>query len=333
MNTRLRCFSLSNFSNLSISFRPFLLGIILSLGLVIVAHAQNYVIDNTKAIPLEKSYSSFGFLKDELQGVNYLALGEASHGTEEFYRVKSTMVKHLVRQLKFKVLAFEMEETVAAELNNYVEGHEVDAKAKLKSYGLYNSQSLLDLLKWMRQYNQDFKVQAADKLKIIGFDSQAYWGDPFARDSLMAKGLIAWVKDSLSVDHKIMIWSHNTHLVRSNTWDVTNSGIKSMGNLLAKVWGDAYYFLAFDTNQGSFNVVEDGLKAYEFKQHKNLKIPTNRFFFLSYKNKPLGASIHYPLTTLFSNWQGEPEPSPAKPGIDFDGLIYIHETTASKIIR
>lgn len=274
-----------------------------------------------------KNFDQFSFLNQYLNNVKFLGLGEASHGTEEFYKIKSMIAKYVITNLDYSIIAFEIEETFVESINNYVKTGSGDIKEELKSYGLYNSDELYNLFEWIRKFN--FNKSNEDKVQIIGFDNKEYWSDPLSRDSLMAKNFVDKIENK-----KYIIWSHNTHLMKSNTWDITNSNIKAMGNFLHQYLGKDYYFIAFDTNEGNYNVIEDGsLKEYSFKMNKELFDMKMKAFFidLNSDSNPF-RDKNYMITTLFSNWQGEPKPAPSKAGVDFDGLIFVHESSSSKAI-
>jgi erythromycin esterase len=63
------------------------------------------------AIPLEsvagETFSDLAFLKNKLQGVRLVQLGESSHGIAEFYQLKSRLVQYLHREMGFEVLVME----------------------------------------------------------------------------------------------------------------------------------------------------------------------------------------------------------------------------------
>src|SRR5690606_40791155 len=81
--------------------------------------------------------------------------------------------------------------------------------------------------KWIKLYNEQQKDRS-EKVRIIGFDSQEYWADPMRRDRLMSKQLL----DQIGTG-KTILWAHQSHLVKSDTWDVGQSGVKAMGNYIA----------------------------------------------------------------------------------------------------
>jgi erythromycin esterase-like protein len=192
--------------------------------------------------------------------------------------------------------------------------------------GLYNSIELKELLEWVKTYNSK-QIHDGSKVYIIGFDSKEFWPRPFERDSLMADNLL-----QKSPKQKCIIWAHNSHLIKSNTWDVTNSNVKAMGNYLSNNLNEKYYFIALDTKKGAFNVIEDGgLKEYSFEMNKKSLHEELDNFFVGFKNYSL-ANI-YDLTHINSNWQGPPQTTPSKLAVDFDALIFVKKTSASKPIE
>jgi erythromycin esterase-like protein len=269
--------------------------------------------------------TQFSFLSQYLQHISYVGLGEASHGTQEFYEAKGQLCKYLVNNLGFTIIAFEIDELVANDLNNYVQGKTIDIIQQLKNYGLYNSAELKELFDWLKAFNHVSGPR--NQVRIVGFDRQEYWSQSFERDSLMADNLF-----SKTSEDKCIIWGHNIHLVKSNTWDVTNSNVKAMGNFISEQLGSQYYFIALDTQKGALNVVEKGkLKVYEFDIKKDLlKSKYNRFY-IDFKYSEL--NLPYQLSQINSNWQGPPGTILSKTGVDFDALIFIRETTPSKPIE
>jgi erythromycin esterase-like protein len=77
----------------------------------------------------------FSFISNYLKDISHVGLGEASHGTQEFYIAKSMLIKYLVNNLNFKIIAFEMDEQIAKDLNNFVIGGVADISTTLKDYG------------------------------------------------------------------------------------------------------------------------------------------------------------------------------------------------------
>jgi erythromycin esterase len=130
------------------------------------------------AIPLSSVEAGHGFedmqpLKEIVGDAHVVALGEATHGTREFFQLKHRMLEFLVSEMGFTVFAKEATMPEAFDVNEYVLTGEGDPAKALA--GLYfwttNTEEVLDLIEWMRRWNAD--PTHSRKVKFYGFDVQA----------------------------------------------------------------------------------------------------------------------------------------------------------------
>ena len=101
-----------------------------------------------------------------------VALGEATHGTAEFFRMKHRLFEYLVEKKGFTVFAFEANWPVVEIADRYVKTGEGSAAAALKEIGfwVWATEEVRDLIDWMRAYNS---VPGRTKLlSFTGFDMQ-----------------------------------------------------------------------------------------------------------------------------------------------------------------
>jgi erythromycin esterase len=101
-----------------------------------------------------------------------VAFGEATHGTREFFRMKHRAFEYLVEKQGFTHFTIEATMPESRAMDRYVTLGEGDP-AKLLSnlyFWTWNTQEVLDLVKWMRDYN--VRV-GAPKLRFVGFDMQS----------------------------------------------------------------------------------------------------------------------------------------------------------------
>ena len=129
------------------------------------------------AVPVETVEAGHGFndlqpLKRVLKDVRLVALGEATHGTREFFQFKHRMVEFLVREMGFRVFAIEASFSACQNINDYVMGKTDDGAKALDSQGFWtwNTEEVRSMLDWMRAYNQS--VHAEQRVKFAGFDIQ-----------------------------------------------------------------------------------------------------------------------------------------------------------------
>jgi hypothetical protein len=128
-----------------------------------------------RAIPFKTVTAGTGF--DDLAALDQIigdarivALGEASHGTAEFFRMKHRLSEYLVERKGFTVLAFEAGSPGMEILDRYVKTGQGTAAAALRDRGkLMQTQEVRDLIEWMRAYNS---VPGRGKLlSLAGFDT------------------------------------------------------------------------------------------------------------------------------------------------------------------
>lgn len=140
------------------------------------------------AIPLSTVEAGHGFadlqpLKRILRDVRLVGLGEATHGTREFFQFKHRMVEFLVREMGFRVFAIEASYAGCRNINDFIQGRTSDGAKALASQGFWtwNTEEVRAMLEWMRTYNA---TAAPDqKLKFLGFDIQ---NNREARDTVLA---------------------------------------------------------------------------------------------------------------------------------------------------
>jgi erythromycin esterase-like protein len=105
-------------------------------------------------------------------------LGEASHGTHEFYRIRAEITKRLIRERGFTAVAVEADWPDAYRVNRYVRGRSADADAVDALAGferfpqwMWRNADVLDFLGWLRAHNDT--LPADDRVGFYGLDLYA----------------------------------------------------------------------------------------------------------------------------------------------------------------
>lgn len=129
------------------------------------------------AIPLTTVEAGHGFddmvkLRKIVGHARVVGLGEATHGTREFFQMKHRMLEFLVEKMGFTVFAIEANFTESQAIDDYVLHGSGDAKAALAGayFWTWHTAEVLDLIEWMRAYNADPKHKR--KLRFYGVDMQ-----------------------------------------------------------------------------------------------------------------------------------------------------------------
>jgi erythromycin esterase len=121
---------------------------------------------------LKNDSSEFVFLNKKLKKAEVIGLGEATHGTKEFFELKSRVFKYLVQKQNVKLFGIEANFAACYDINKYVLTGEGDAKEALSrnGYWVWQSQEVLDLIEWMKNYNKG--KSAGQMIQFYGYDMQ-----------------------------------------------------------------------------------------------------------------------------------------------------------------
>jgi TonB family protein len=127
------------------------------------------------AIRLNTVEAGHGFadmqpLKKIIGDARIVSLGEATHGSREFFQLKHRMLEFLATEKGFTIFSIEANMPEAYRLNDYVLNGNGDP-AKLIA-GMYfwtwNTEEVLDMVLWMREFNKSGK----GRVQFTGFDMQ-----------------------------------------------------------------------------------------------------------------------------------------------------------------
>ena len=125
------------------------------------------------ATRLHGAPADFDELLDKIGDRRFVLLGEASHGTHEFYRLRAELTKRLIREKGFNAIACEADWPDAYRVNRYVRGHGADRDAsdalgdfKRFPQWMWRNADVLDLVGWMREHNDG----GAPQIGFYGLD-------------------------------------------------------------------------------------------------------------------------------------------------------------------
>ena len=104
----------------------------------------------------------------------FVLIGEASHGTHEFYSIRAKITKRLIAEKEFDAVAVEADWPDAYRINRYVRGigddtEAIDALGDFKRFPtwMWRNADVLDFVGWLRDYND---AHAAKKAGFYGVD-------------------------------------------------------------------------------------------------------------------------------------------------------------------
>ena len=113
------------------------------------------------AIPLHDSTADDDRLLDVVGDARIVLLGEATHGTHEFYRARAELTRRLILDRGFTAVAVEADWPDAARVNRYVRDLETDDSDAEEALGgfkrfptwMWRNADVMDFVGWLRAYN------------------------------------------------------------------------------------------------------------------------------------------------------------------------------------
>ena len=127
------------------------------------------------AIRLKTPEAGHGFadmkpLKKIIGNARIVSLGEATHGTREFFQLKHRMLEFLASEMGFTIFSIEANMPEAYRLNDYVLNGIGDPAKLLKGmyFWTWDTQEVLEMIRWMREFNKSGK----GRVQFTGFDMQ-----------------------------------------------------------------------------------------------------------------------------------------------------------------
>jgi erythromycin esterase-like protein/predicted phosphoribosyltransferase len=130
-----------------------------------------------EAVPTEDGVPSDELLFDLVGDARYVLIGEASHGTHEFYQARAHMTRRLIEEKGFCAVAAEADWPDAYRVNRYVRGRGDDTTAEESLRGfqrfptwMWRNTVVVDFVGWLCQYNERFGGDERAKAGFYGLD-------------------------------------------------------------------------------------------------------------------------------------------------------------------
>ncbi|HMJ08846.1 MAG TPA: erythromycin esterase family protein [Pyrinomonadaceae bacterium] len=129
-----------------------------------------------KADPLREGIASdYNTLLEQIGNARFVLIGEASHGTHEFYRERAEITKRLISEMGFNAVAVEADFPDAYRVNCYVRGAGTDKNADAALAGferfpawMWRNDDILEFADWLRGFNNS--LGGASHVGFYGLD-------------------------------------------------------------------------------------------------------------------------------------------------------------------
>jgi erythromycin esterase-like protein len=113
-----------------------------------------------EAVPFEPTLDGLGPVIDAIGDARLMLIGEASHGTHEFYRIRAELTKALVLRKNFNLVAVEADWPDAYRVNRWVQlaQSESGPEAALDDFTrfprwMWRNRDVVEFIEWLRTHN------------------------------------------------------------------------------------------------------------------------------------------------------------------------------------
>lgn len=132
---------------------------------------------DTKSVPfLLGEESSYDHLLESIDDARMVLIGEATHGTQEFYQIRAEITRQLILKKGFMAVAIEGDWPDAYQVNRYLKGigDKNNPESALKSFlrfptWMWRNTAILPFLLWMRSHNEKI-ANLNNKIGFYGLD-------------------------------------------------------------------------------------------------------------------------------------------------------------------
>jgi erythromycin esterase-like protein len=137
------------------------------------------------ALPLEGP-KDLGPLLERIGEARYVLLGEASHGTSEYYQWRAWISQRLVREKGFSFIAVEGDWPDCYRVNRYIKGYSdsgLDAREILDAFRrwptwMWANEEVVALAEWLRRHNAG--LPESHRIGFFGLDVYSLWESLYA---------------------------------------------------------------------------------------------------------------------------------------------------------
>src|SRR5438105_6812704 len=145
------------------------------------------------AIPLAGTPADYDPLLELIGQAKYVLLGEATHGTHQFYKARAEITKRLIAEKGFTVMAWEADWPDALRINRFIQGRSNDQTAlealddfKRFPRWMWRNADSLDLIGWLRAHNERLRGNSP-RVGVYGLDLYSLYSSIEAVISYLAK--------------------------------------------------------------------------------------------------------------------------------------------------
>jgi erythromycin esterase len=146
----------------------------------VIAYVREQGIRIASTDPKHEDFADLEPLGRQIGDAGVVGVGEATHGTREFFQLKHRLFEYLATRRGFTTFAFEADQAECRRIEAYVQNTVpagVTAQEVVHALGLpvWRGEEIVDLVAWMHSYNATADARGVPRLHFVGFDMQGWW--------------------------------------------------------------------------------------------------------------------------------------------------------------
>lgn len=315
--------------------------------------AQGFWIWNTEeVIEMIEWIRNYNKTVADNQKVQFVGIDTQTVGLESAYKNVSEFVKNIEESKRPKIAVDSIFNQLIAKRRELFKDASV---TRSKLYSLLSYLVLHESRLVHKTSKQKYAGIISDLRKIIqgveSGDNKLEENTSYnIRDEYMAQTVLEVLQNE-KPGTKMVLWAHNAHISK-DTEKIVNGKARPLGSILKEYLAEKYYAIGFSTNQGSFRAMNYNAKEKKYDKNAIFTLPPAKegsldwyftqadkdIFFIDFVK-----SLHSKTVTTFLNkerkaysygasWSLDYGILPAfdiSPGKNFDGMIFIKETSHS----
>ncbi|MEV6342980.1 erythromycin esterase family protein [Actinoplanes sp. NPDC051851] len=209
------------------------------------------------AVPLEVP-DDLGVLLDRIGGARVVLLGEATHGTHEFYTWRAAITRRLIDEAGFSFVAAEADRRDFEGVDRHVRlvpGADADPLPSLGRWPtwMWANAEVADLVRWLRARNAERDPAGRAGFHGLEERSSTEWGGREAWNdrSWKMEVEICRLLELHGPGSRAVVWAHNTHTGDARATRMGAEGGINLGQLVRQRYGrENVALVGFGTHHG-----------------------------------------------------------------------------------
>lgn len=224
------------------------------------------------------------FLLEKIRGKSLFLLGDASHGTEEFYGFRKQVTRHLIKDYGVRIVVLEAEWDSGKLLDSYINGQlvkELGAREMLAEaftrwpQWVWANEELVEFVLWLKDFNQG--RAESDRVHCYGMDMQLavdasleFLSKQFPLDSIAGQKQVAlrtwwqaYVNDPISYKEEIAAGNGKTNLIATELLNLQENPSVDLRRVLTMLAAtEKYYRVMAADKYMAWNVRSNHMAGY-----------------------------------------------------------------------